>query len=494
MNIAHEADALVATLMATPWGQVSASIYETGRLVTLAPWLAGHRERIDYLVRTQRPDGAWGAPGGYSLVPTLSATEALLTVGAAESAGKGLAALRRQLPNVTDLPDMPAVDLIVPALIALINAHGVGEPLPLPTGLDSSRVERVRRVVSSGAQLPEKLLHALEVAGLASSGTLSVRPTAIGTVGASPAATAAWLGSGAPRDADSARRHLEAVVTRYGGPVPVGLPITVFERGWVLSWLARADVSVEVPPEMVADLRASIGPSGTPAGPGLPVDADTTSVALHALALHGMARDPESLLTFDAGTHFCTWQGEDGFSVSVNAHVLDAFGAYAATRPERANAYAEVRERLALLLVERQRPDGSWDDRWHASPYYATLSCVLSLSEYGGPGLAPTVSRAREWVLSTQRPDGSWGRWEGTPEETAYAIQALLLPEVVRGDKVQERYRRAAACGFQYLQKAGEMSDYPPLWHDKDLYTPIAVVRAAILAARHVYAKLAIAR
>ncbi|TMR11675.1 hypothetical protein ETD85_59095 [Nonomuraea zeae] len=476
--------------MATPWGQVSASIYETGRLVTLAPWLTGHDERIDYLVRTQRPDGSWGAPDGYSLVPTLSATEALLTAGAAEPAARGLAALREWLSQETPLPDMPAVDLIVPSLIALINAHDVGEPLPLPPGLDYSRMERLRHVVASGAELPEKLLHSFEVAGIAAGGGGSVRPTMIGTIGASPAATAAWLGTGALLDADSARSHLEAVATRYGGPVPVGLPITVFERGWVLTWLARAGVPVTVPPEMVADLRAAIGPAGTPAGPGLPADADTTAVALHALALHGMARDPESLLAFDTGTHFCTWPGEDGFSVSVNAHVLDAFGAYAATRPDRADAYAGVRERVANLLAERQRPDGSWDDRWHASPYYATLSCVLALGEYAGPRFAPAVSRAREWVLARQRPDGSWGRWEGTPEETAYAMQALLLPEAVRGDEIEEQAKQAAARGYQYLLRTGEISDYPPLWHDKDLYTPIAVVRAAILASRYLFASM----
>ncbi|MGN9842319.1 prenyltransferase/squalene oxidase repeat-containing protein [Nonomuraea sp. H19] len=488
MSTAREADALVATLMATPWGQVSASIYETGRLVTLAPWLTGHRERIDFLLATQSPDGSWGAPGNYGLVPTLSATEALLTAGAVDAARRGLAALRERLPRAANLPDMPAVDLIVPSLIALINAHGVGEPLPLPPGLDYSRVERVRHAVASGAELPEKLLHALEVTGLAAGGASSVQPTAIGTIGASPAATAAWLGSGVPLDADSARSHLEAVVTRYGGPVPVGLPITVFERGWVLSWLARAGIRVAVPPEMVADLRAAIGPAGTPAGPGLPADADTTSVALHALALHGVARDPKSLLAFDTGKHFCTWRGEDGFSISVNAHVLDAFGAYAASRPDRAGTYAQVRKRLASLLAERQRPDGSWDDRWHASPYYATLSCVLALGEYGGPGRAPTVDRAREWLLATQRADGSWGRWEGTPEETAYAVQALLLPEAVRGHGVEERFRQAAARSHEYLGRASEMSDYPPMWHDKDLYTPIAVVGAAILAARHVIA------
>ncbi|MEV0383644.1 prenyltransferase/squalene oxidase repeat-containing protein [Nonomuraea sp. NPDC050643] len=502
MNVTREAGSLVATLMFKPWGQVSASVYETGRLVTLAPWLTGHRERVAYLLRTQRADGSWGGPGGYGVVPSLSATEALLTVASgacrelkalesvAEAARRGLAALHERLPETTDLPDMPAVDLIVPALVGLINAHGASTPLPLPPGLDHSRLERVRRAVESGAELPEKLLHALEVTGLAAGGARSVRPTVIGTIGASPAATAAWLANITSLEADFARNHLEAVVSRYGGPVPVGLPITVFERGWVLTWLARAGIPVEVPPEMVADLRAAIGPTGTPAGPGLPADADTTSVALHALALHGMARDPESLLAFDTGEHFCTWQGEDGFSISVNAHVLDAFGSYAATDPARAGAYREVRTRLAGLLAERQRPDGNWADRWHASPYYATLSCVLALGEYGGPEYARTLARAREWVLGTQRADGSWGRWDGTHEETAYAVKTLLLPERTRGLPVDGRYARAAARGQEYLQRRGEMLDYPSLWHDKDLYTPIAIVRAAILAALHLEAQV----
>ncbi|MEU4577493.1 prenyltransferase/squalene oxidase repeat-containing protein [Nonomuraea sp. NPDC023979] len=571
MNVAREAAALVSTLMALPWGQVSASIYETGRLVTLAPWLTGHRERVAYLLERQLPDGSWGAPDGYGLVPTLSATEALLSAGGAswaerdaelrEAAERGLRVLRPWLAGPVELPDMPAVELIVPSLVALINAHAVGAPLPLPDGMDFARVERLRHVVRSGAALPEKLLHALEVAGPAAGNAHAVRPTPIGTIGASPAATAAWLGAvhpdprpgtrpGEPADAlagrgpagrtalldaparpvpagpatvagplllagpadlhvpegsggaasrgsssfdgslapgadggqgEVVRAHLEAVVSRYGGPVPVGFPITVFERGWVLSWLVRAGVPVTAPPEMVADLRAAIGPAGTPAGPGLPADADTTSVALYALALVGQPHDPASLLEFDVGTHFCTWQGEDGFSVSVNAHVLDAFGAYAARRPDRARAYEPVVRRLSALLADRQQPDGSWDDRWHASPFYATLSCVLALGEYGGPGRAEAIRRARAWVLSAQRPDGSWGRWEGTLEETAYALQTLLACD----GELDEQYESAVDRGYRYLRTVADISEHPPLWHDKDLYTPFAIVRSAILAALH---------
>ncbi|WP_084517989.1 prenyltransferase/squalene oxidase repeat-containing protein [Microtetraspora niveoalba] len=551
------ADELIAGLMARPWGQVSPSVYETGRLVTLAPWLAGHAERVDFLVRGQNADGTWGAPEGYGLVPTLSATEALLSAllrgdvdsrpeAAAEVAGaadRGLRALAGALGgapsasgtpvDVSSLPDMPALDVIVPALVAAINEHldaldrapggvpgavvdSAGLRLDLPPGMGSKRLAAVRALVASGADLPEKLVHALEIAGEAASGAAAVRPAAIGTVGASPAATAAWLGDRGLLDTtDRSLRHLEAVARRHGGPVPVGLPITVFERGWVLSWLARAGIPLDVPPEMTADLRAAIGPSGTPAGPGLPPDADTTSVALYALALLGVPSEPAGLRAFELDTHFCTWPGEDGFSVSVNAHVLDAFGQYALACPDRAARCLPYVRKLSALVRDHQRPDGSWDDRWHASPYYATAACALALGDFGGEEAADAVRRAVRWVLSTQRADGSWGRWEGTAEETAYAMQILLLarpqreaathgdaPPAAQGDAPPTAHgesartaqagavqaaevTEAAARGYAYLLESAGQAEDPPLWHDKDLYLPAAIVRAAVLAALH---------
>ncbi|GAA0385128.1 hypothetical protein Acor_48360 [Acrocarpospora corrugata] len=488
------AEELIQGLMSRPWGQVSPSIYETGRLVTLTPWLTGHAERVDFLLAGQRADGAWGAPDGYGLVPTLSATEAILAVlhrgdaypdraALEESVTRALGVLSRWLNEPgTSYPDMPAIELIVPYLITLINDR-VAAPLPIPEGMSTAALAMIRARLASGVDLPDKLLHALEIGGDAANGAPAVHVTPIGTVGASPAATAAWLGDRGLLDATHpARRHLEAVARRHGGPVPVGMPITVFERGWVLSWLTRAGVPFEAPPEMVADLRAAIGPVGTPAGAGLPADADTTAVALYALAALGEPYDPASLRAYEIGTHFCTWPGEQGFSVSANAHVLDAFGVYAAGRGEEAPGYYRTAiAKLVTLLRDHQRPDGSWADRWHASPFYATVSCALALDDFGGESAAPAVQRAVQWVLDTQREDGSWGRWGGTREEAAYAMQILLLTRPT-GDS---RHTDAVAGGHAYLERSADDPDGPALWHDKDLYLPSAIVRAAVLAARH---------
>jgi halimadienyl-diphosphate synthase len=467
------ARALLAGLLGQPWGQVGGSAYETGRVVSLAPWLAGHRDRVAFLVATQRPDGGWGGPGGYAIVPTLSATEALLDEpAAAGAADKGLRALFRWLGGdaTTGVPDTPAVELIAPALVGAINRRlervpggwwGSGR-LGLPSNVDGSTRARLDAMLAGGGRLPEKFLHCLEVIGVGG----NVSPVGPGTVGASPAATAAWLGN---RRNHPARRYLAEVVRRYGGGVPCAVPVTTFERAWVLTSLAGAGIDVPAPAGLVGDLAASVGARGAPAGPGLPPDADTTAVVLSALGLPAV----DVLGRYETDTHFCTWPGERGFSTSTNAHVLDALAGVPARHR------ATIRK-LTECLVAHQHADGSWTDRWHASPYYATACCALALARLGADRPVPALRRAVRWVLATQRTDGSWGRWSGTAEETAYALRTLLLFGATE---------HAIVRGYRYLVAADEQPDHPALWHDKDLYAPHAIIKAAILAAQYAVQK-----
>ncbi|MET8046450.1 prenyltransferase/squalene oxidase repeat-containing protein [Streptosporangium sp. NPDC005286] len=492
-----EARELVAGLLAQPWGQVSASPYETGRLVSLAPWLAGHTERIGFLLATQRPDGGWHSSGDHALVPTLSAVEALLAeIGRgtsaapdllAKAADRGLEAVRNRSRSAAPLPDTPAIELIVSSLLSLIDGHLDGEGPKPPPGLDGAKLAGVRAWLASGAEIPQKLVHALEIAGAEATAASGILPTpmpgGMAAVGASPAAGAAWLAAspGSRPDQEAAvRRYLEAVVASTGGPVPCALPISVFERGWTLSWLRRAGIPVDVSPELAASLRDGLGPEGTATGPGLPEDADTTSVALYALALIGEPREPEGLWPFETETHFCTWREEEGMSPTTNAHVLDAFGEYL-RRCGGEPRHEAVVTKLAAWLRDRQEADGSWTDRWHVSPYYATACCAIALREFGGEESAGAVGGAVEWVFGTQRADGSWGRWEGTAEETAYALQTLLLAGAARGE---ERWREAVERGYRRLAATWD-GEAPSLWVDKDLYLPVAIIRAAVLGALH---------
>ncbi|WP_371687371.1 prenyltransferase/squalene oxidase repeat-containing protein [Micromonospora sp. KC723] len=504
-DIDAAADDLIAGLEAEPWGHVAPSVYETARLVALAPWLDGHVERISYLLETQRADGGWGPPQGYALVPTLSATEALVATlrsGTAAQRGhevahlataatRGLQALTTWLRADLLVPDTPGADLIVPSLVAALNEHldhateprlepWQGVRLGLPAGMDGTRLVQVRHAMAAGAELPDKLLHFLEVLGPAPRRAAGIRPVGPGPVGASPAATAAWVASAdAPSPTEPALTYLASVAR--GGPVPCPLPITVFESAWVVSGLARAGLRTTAPPSIVARLSAAMDPAGTPTGAGLPADADTTSVALYALGQLGQPVDHRGLWTYETADGFCTWPGEDGFSVTTNAHVLDAFGHHVRSSPEPARRYVTAIDRLTVTLREHQMPDGQWQDRWHASPYYATMCCTLALGDFGRSPLAvEAVARAVDWVLSSQRPDGSWGRWGGTAEETAYALHVLLTARPGAAG-VGAALRR----GYTFLLGAAGQKPDPPLWYGKELYHPAAIVRAAVLAALH---------
>jgi halimadienyl-diphosphate synthase len=499
MDLANLGQQLLTTMSADPYGDFSPSLYETARLVSLAPGVAGHERRKRFLLDGQHQDGNWGAPYDYGLLPTLSATEALLTefrctrapdVG--HAARRGLHALFTRLAPGTrvTLPDTVAVELLVPWLVTEINTHlaefesdplpGLGLPhdgrrLVTPPGTSVELLGLLRETVEQGRSVPEKLWHSLEMVGPAARRAPFASPGEFG-LGCSPAATAAWFGNPVGGKNQPGLRYLDSLQARHGGPVPVAAPLDVFERAWVLATFTDVGLPVTVPPGLVDGLRAAFGESGVAGGAGLPPDADDTSSALHALANLGAPQPIDSLWEYQVDGHFSTYPEERTPSVSTNAHVLQAFAA----SPDNDRRVEEAMVGLSSWLCAQQDSDGSWSDKWHASPFYATVCCVTALAGCGESTAA--VRKAVRWVLESQHADGSWGHWHrGTAEETAYAIQILLRAETARPEPAVEH---AAARGCAFLL-GGDTGPTPPLWHDKDLYTPTRIVRAETIAALH---------
>ncbi|MEY9997094.1 halimadienyl-diphosphate synthase [Streptomyces sp. V4I8] len=477
-------------------------MYETGRVVSLLPDFIGHTERVDFLLTTQRPQGYWGpAHAGYALVPTLSATEALLTVQQRQPReSRTAAAVRRALCGLADLaeadvPDLPAADLVVSVLVPRIE-HQLSHksltgdrPEHLPGWLrelahrSEGRLAALRSMLSSPAPLEPKLLHAAETFG-ESSWLDKAHLSAEGSIGASPAASAAWLaaadGSGR-RDSQAVRRYLERAVQQHGGALPCVWPTPVFERAWVLNWLLHSGITIVVPHHLRRSLHASLQSEGAATAAGLPADADTTSMVLASLTLLGERPDFSPLLRYELDTHFCTWPGEQGQSVTTNAHVLEALSLHVLAHPAEKRRYAQAIQKVSHWLYSQQRDWGGWEDRWHASPYYATFCAALALHRFDGARSAPALTATVQWLLETQHPDGSWGVWGGTVEETAYGVHLLVnLP----ASDTQSRAKEAVRLGRAHLARtATPQYSHPPLWHDKDLYAPEVIINAAVLTA-----------
>ncbi|MFD3522182.1 prenyltransferase/squalene oxidase repeat-containing protein [Streptomyces sp. NPDC058653] len=504
----EQAADLVARVDQDRWGSVRPSLYETARVVSAAPWLPGEPRRIAYLLNEQAPDGSWGeGPARYRLLPTLSAVEAALAVlrrgGASTETARrlasavdgGLAALRA-LPTAGPWPDTAAAEILVPSLVAKINEQlsliadartpvidgwRPGPALALPRGYDQSVPEYAAKRYASTGSLPVKLHHTFEgIAGYISRGLIPDRPDLLGS---SPAATAARATTASAPPAPGTVAVLESVAQRYAGSFPEAAPIVVFERLWVAAALARASLPAASLPTVRRWAADIYDPRGVRGAPGLMTDADDTAMAVLVSSLVGLPHSPQPLDLFHNGSHYDCYVGEDTGSITANAHALQALGRYQRRHPATERLYGPRTQTLLDWLVGQQRPDGTWPDKWHASPYYATARCVAALKEaavqHGAEHAAAAVETAVAWALDTQRDDGSWGVWGGTAEETAYGAQ-ILLSTARHGP----RHARALDRAETYLDAVAGTGDHPALWHDKTLYAPGAMIEAEVLAVR----------
>jgi len=122
----------------------------------------------------------------------------------------------------------------------------------------------------------------------------------------------------------------------------------------------------------------------------------------------------------------------DPTCADITGRVLEALAAHGLGRDHSA-----VR-RGVEWLVRHQEADGSWYGRWGVAYIYGTCFALRGLAGSGESDREAHVLRAGEWLRSIQNADGGWGEScasydngaftaaRSTPSQTAWAILGLI--------------------------------------------------------------------
>lgn len=472
-------------------GRMSSTAYDTSWVARLSEAGDLSDDALRWLCDNQLADGSWGAAEPFyyhdRVISTLAAMIALTLrgrrTGDRAQIDRGLNALDIITSNATTGlaadPNGATVgfEMIVPTLVAEAEKMGIirqqGDRILGRLGtlrqmkMQKLRGRRINRFISAA--------FSAEMAGNDGQALLDENDLqeTDGSVAHSPSATAYFLLNLHPGNTP-ALEYLHRWATPTGGQ-PNFAPIDIFEIAWSLwNLLLVPDFDRNAPAvhQKLATLKASWQPgAGIGTASSCTVkDSDDTSLVFEVLQSYGLPVDLEAIQSFEETDHYRCFTFEANPSISANIHVLAAFKA--AGLPA-----AEPRVQKVLQFLKRNAiQDTYWYDKWHISPFYATSQIILASMEYDHA----LCSRAIQWLLQQQRSDGSWGFHKiPTAEETAYCLQALAIWER-RGKKIP-RGRLELASAWLTRNAAGP---YPPLWIGKALYTPIHVVRSAVLSAQ----------
>jgi halimadienyl-diphosphate synthase len=472
-------------------GHVMCTAYDTAwlaRLGNIDHYLSDAALR--WICDNQLEDGTWGAAAPFyyydRVISTLAAMIALTWRGRRGQDWKQVERGRRALERIANgatqelmaHPNGATVgfEMIVPTLLAeaerlgLLQAHGnhiLGRLKHMRekkmARLNGFRINRGLTIAYSLEMAGPDCLHLLDLERLQEEN---------GSIAHSPSATAYYASLVSPGN-EQALHYLRSVVADDGG-APLAAPFDVYERAWVLWNLALAgpldpEILALCQPHLAGLESSWTARLGTGFGKGYSVqDGDDTSLVLSVFNDFGRPLDLAAVFSYEEDEYFRCYALEANPSVSANIHILDVLRKIECHRSDPA-----VQKIIRFLKTSRLE-NGGWLDKWHISPFYTTAHAVIALAEF-----EPDLARSGiEWILNARNPDGSWGFYLPTAEETAYAIQALSIWNRSGGRVPAEIIRSSAAWLEEHSRPP-----YPPLWIAKSLYYSEWVVRAEILSA-----------
>ena len=443
---------------------------------------------LSWLTKNQLPDGTWGAPAPMyyhdRVICTLAAMIALTYRGHREGDKSqvelGKLALERIVGGATGGlsadPNGATVgfEMIAPTLAAEAEELGIikNQGNRILGRLSKLRAKKLQFLHENMISRHVTMAFSAEMAGTDGKHMLDVEnlQESNGSVGVSPSATA-YFATYIKKGDEAALKYLRSIVKPDGG-LPNVAPFDVFEIAWALwnlSFIPDLMKNGKLQPHLEFLSKAWRPRRGVGFAAGYSVkDSDDTGLVYDTLLRFGIEKDLASVLIYEEKDHFRCFELEANPSISANIHVLSALGQ--AGLDQKNSSVSKV----LRFLQKAKGPSPFWVDKWHSSPYYATTHAIIACA-----GLANhVVEESVEWIVKSQNPDGSWGTYLPTAEETAYALQALWI----WNNRVARVPKGSLRRGARWL---GENMDepYPPLWIGKCLYSPHLVIRSAVISA-----------
>lgn len=445
---------------------------------------------LQELAGRQHPDGSWGGRVPYihdRLLSTLAVVLLLSRFGHRErDRERRLAGERYIWQHVGqlhyDAHKTIGFEMILPTL--LVEGRELGLDLPYAQ-LRYYEEERARKL----SLLPTDRLFKTTTTALFSleafAGSVDLEGAAgliseDGSMAGSPSATAFFLNQVPDWRArfPQSVAHLNNLLERNDNGLPVLSSYEIFARAWVLHYLSYGNLlsgHKDLLRSHYEYLHKHWRPKGVGWSPYVFPDSDNTAVVLLMLHQAGYDVDGSCLLACEREEHFAVYDYELDPSISVNLNILEALE----TLPE--GDRPRVRDKILRYILDARQPGDYWADKWHASVYYPTSKALIALLPY-----APErMDDALNWLLATQRADGSWGQCISTAEETALALLPLLFYHRAGWSLPREPLRLAAR--YLLSNENPFKKDYPELWVGKALFAPPLITRSIILSALGLY-------
>lgn len=304
--------------------------------------------------------------------------------------------------------------------------------------------------------------HSLEAFGSSEINYHDVMPFPNGAMGNSPAATAAYIS----KVDFSVEKSMEYLFSfkKNNWDIPSIYPFEIFDYAWIIfthqHYFSSTKVSSSVKEYLLKHLKKFYGASISNTFPL--IDSDDTAVLFVVLSGLGEELDFSIFEQFEEQNHFRCFEFERNPSLSANIHVLHALQ-YA----KLYNGYERVKEKLIEFLSNAQKPDGSFLDKWHVSPYYCTSHAIIAIEETN----SIVRKKAIDFLLRKQE-EIIENNLNLPAEELSYIVLGLSQDNLISDE-------------FSSLFLKTE-NNYDELWVDKGLYCPLNVV-AALVAFSKIY-------